>query len=566
MSDEGIEKAVKDVLSQVPGAEENVVREEFLRYQKEFLIPPADALRSVMRKVQSKTGAAVNVAAGSSGGYSAAPMKKVARLDELGPDDRNIVIEVRIISHNPRTQTVRGEERDIAFGMLEDNPWGGGSERARWDYKDWGPHQNIAPGAILRIEGASVNEYQGKRSLNINQSSRVVVLQEGERVVIDHSEPITISEACKSDGMVTIIGRVLTRRDDVIKRRDGTGTIDVVKGRIADDSGAVGFVSWEPFTHEVGTLLKIEKATVRRFRDTPELNFGRTTKAEIFHDTNFADAESLEDSSVLSISELRDGAREVSVIAQLQSLTERRFTNSEGEEKKVMAGELIDPTGRCRLSAWCDLDIDESELPLMVRLERVRVRAWQGIPDITVDEADQLVRSDADPFGDIDPETHVVEASLAELSAGTSRVGISTEATVVSVRDDCGVIWRCPECRRVLRDDNCAIHGSVQGNRDIRLRLVIDDSRACASLIVAKDPALAFLNLDLAALEERLSKDGQPAFVQSLRTDLLGRNLNVKGRTIVDEQGMMVLADNVEKIEVDATLAAAEARTKWGVA
>ena len=32
---------------------------------------------------------------------------------------------------------------------------------------------------------------------------------------------------------------------------------NVVKG-VADDSGAIGFLSWEPFEHEIGSLLKIE--------------------------------------------------------------------------------------------------------------------------------------------------------------------------------------------------------------------------------------------------------------------------------------------------------------------
>ena len=31
-----------------------------------------------------------------------------------------------------------GEERQIAFGWIEDNPWESGDKRERWDYKDWG--------------------------------------------------------------------------------------------------------------------------------------------------------------------------------------------------------------------------------------------------------------------------------------------------------------------------------------------------------------------------------------------------------------------------------------------
>ena len=55
------------------------------------------------------------------------------------------------------------------------------------------------------------------------------------------------------------------------------------------------------------------------------------------------------------------------------------------------------------------------------------------------------------------------------------------------------------------------------------------------------------------------------AFVQELRERLLGRKLRANGRTIVDEQGAMLLSDDVELIEADSVLAAAELRAKWGV-
>ena len=55
------------------------------------------------------------------------------------------------------------------------------------------------------------------------------------------------------------------------------------------------------------------------------------------------------------------------------------------------------------------------------------------------------------------------------------------------------------------------------------------------------------------------------AFVQELRERLLGRKLRANGRTIVDEQGAMLLSDDVELIDADSVLAAAELRAKWGV-
>ena len=225
-------------------------------------------------------------------------------------------------------------------------------------------------------------------SLNINQSSRVVVIREGTRTVVAPGEAQDIA-ALPSDGYVCVVGRVLSSREDQIHKKDGSGSIDIVRGRLADESGTIGFLSWEPFSHEVGALLKIDGAQVRTFRDTPELNFGRTTKIELFHDKNFADTDTLSKQTVLTISDLRDGSRDVDTVVQITEWAKRTFTK-DGVEKYLWSGQIADPTGRCRMSAWEDLPIDENNLPLTVRLKGVRVRAWQGIPDITVDNAGQV--------------------------------------------------------------------------------------------------------------------------------------------------------------------------------
>jgi ssDNA-binding replication factor A large subunit len=212
---------------------------------------------------------------------------------------------------------------------------------------------------------------------------------------------------------------------------------------------------------------------------------------------------------------------------------------------------------------WCDVGITEDELPIVVRLENARIRAWQGIPDVTIDNANQVIRLEQKPWQDINVENHVIEVELSELAKSGSRVGISTVATVVSVRDDCGIIWRCPECRRTLRDDNCQVHGDVVGSRDIRMRMVIDDGHASGSVIIGSEPTLAFLDTDLSGFEDMLAEKGQFGFAQSLRERLLGRQLKVGGRSIVDDQGMMIIANVIEAVEVDAVLAATESRSKW---
>jgi ssDNA-binding replication factor A large subunit len=559
MADDKYADYVKAILAECPDADEGEIAEAFAKYEKEFYIPPQDAMRSVMRRFKSGTSPAPT----ASGERAPRQTKKVAALSELTGSDRDVEIEVAIITHNVRDQMIRGEEKQIAFGMLEDNPWEENGERTRWDYKDWGPHANLAAGSIVRIEGGSVNEYNGKMSLNINQSTRIVVLKEGVATVPSSNDPVDIDQL-PSDGYACVVGRVLASRPDQIHRKDGSGSIDVVRGRLADGSGTIGFLSWEPFDHEVGALLKIDGAQIRSFRNTPELNFGRTTRIEVFHDANFADLETLAEQTNVTISDLTDGARDVDAVVQITELMKRTFER-DGEEKFLWSGQIADPTGRCRISLWDTLPFDEADLPVTVSIKSARVRAWQGIPDITVDSADQMEVLEAPPWDDsMDLTNHAVSVPLAELATGASRVGIETSGMVVSVREDSGFIMRCTECRRVLRDGACYDHGANDGQQDIRLRLVVDDAGATTAVLTNKDASLASLEMTEDGMKASVEEHGDLGFVQLVRERLLGRNVAITGRTIVDEQGAMILADGLNLVEQDVQLRATELRAQWG--
>nr|AIE91498.1 nucleic acid binding OB-fold tRNA/helicase-type protein (RFA1, RPA1, rpa) [uncultured marine group II/III euryarchaeote AD1000_12_B08] len=563
MTADEIDDYVKRVMEQAKDADPEKVREEFEKYLKDFLLPPKDSFRSVLRRFEvseEKVQSAARTAYRET--------KKVDRFAELGNEDSNVTIDVKVVTYVSRIQTVRGEEKQIAFGWIEDAPYGESGQSERWDFKDWGEHaENMAPGSVVRMEGVSVNEWKGKKSININRSSRIVVLEEGGPAVsLATSDPITIEEAGKRDGFVTVVGRLMAVNAQTISKKDGSGDLDIIKGKVADSSGAIGFVSWSEFDHEVGTLIRIEGASIRRFRDTPELNIGDRTKVEVFHDSNFADANELEGASRLDISKLTDGSRDVSVVAQVIEWKERNFTNSDGEEKTLWGGEIIDPTGRCRMTAWDKLPIDAEKLPVFVSVSGVRVRSWQGTPDITIDQADQVEILGSPPWDAIDASDHWVKHDLGALVNGGSVNGVETEGCIVSVRSDSGIIHRCPECRRVLRDHACNDHGAVEGVKDMRLRMVIDDGAQSASILLNGVSTEAYLGKDIDQVTSQIDDFGAETFVDGLRADLLGRSVTARGRCLVDEQGAMFLA---EELEVSSTAPADQSkavRAKWGVA
>ena len=119
---------VATVKEECKDASEEEIAEEFRRYEEEFLIPPEDALRSVIRKFQAIAG--IDVTGSSSSKAPPPSAKKVDRFADLGSDDRNVTVEVAVVSYTPRMQKMKnGEERQIAFGWIEDNPWESGDKR-----------------------------------------------------------------------------------------------------------------------------------------------------------------------------------------------------------------------------------------------------------------------------------------------------------------------------------------------------------------------------------------------------------------------------------------------------
>ena len=561
MSDDGrYATQIAVVKEECKDADETEIIKEFKRYEEEFLIPPEDALRSVIRKFQIAAGQEVSTI--SSRSRPAIAEKKVTKFSELKDDDKNVTIEVAVVSYIPKIQTVRGEERQIAYGWVEDSPWEG--ERERWDFTDWGDHsQNLSPGSVVRLEGVSVNFWNDRRSININRPSRVTVLKEGGQPVTKISdEPVPISEAGEAEGIVSVVARVLSKKDDQIVKKDGSGTLDIVRGRLADPSGTIGFISWREFNHEVGSLIKIDRAQIRRFRDTPEINIGDLTKIEPFHDSSFASMDDLQSVNRSTISELRDGARDIEITVQVENWQARTFTNADGEERTVRSGDVMDPTGRCRLTSWGEMS---PEPGAFLHLKGARVQYWQGSPDLVIDSAEQVIDLSDPPWDAIDPADHWVEVDLTDLVNGGSRRGIRTSGTVVAIANNSGIIERCPECRRVMRDGECAEHGPQRGEEDVRLRFVLDDGVSNASTLIGKEATEALTGMDQAQIRDAIDASTRAGFIATLRERFLARKLHINGRAMVDTQGAILMADSVEVDTRTPEEAANEVMARWGV-
>jgi hypothetical protein len=82
---------------------------------------------------------------------------------------------------------------------------------------------------------------------------------------------------------------------------------------------------------------------------------------------------------------------------------------------------------------------------------------------------------------------------------------------------------------------------------------------------MSKDASEAFLGVNQESVKEQISKEGRDGFVASLRQRVLAQRLNIKGRSIVDDQGAMLLADEAEQDQTSPADAANQVMQRWGV-
>jgi hypothetical protein len=212
------------------------------------------------------------------------------------------------------------------------------------------------------------------------------------------------------------------------------------------------------------------------------------------------------------------------------------------------------------MTSWQDLEINEESLPVWLSLKGVRVRSWQGIPDITIDNLEQVKKHEEPAWESIEDSNEFTQITTKELVTGGSRANIETNGRIISIRNDSGIIWRDTN-RRVLKMED----DTSEATKDMRLRMVMDDGENCISIIMNRQSSEKFLGKSMEEFSEELNKSSQAEFIKSLRNKLLGFPVTIRGRSIVDPQGAMFMAEDLEVLQIDPKSYAMEIKTKWGI-
>jgi len=362
-------------------------------------------------------------------------------------------------------------------------------------------------------------------------------------------EPKTkdVADVSTADSNVGVTVVVLTAGKRSIRYQGEDHVIG--EGELADETGRISYTAWEDFDLEPGEVVRIENANVREWEGEPELNLGESTRIERVD----------EDISIphgvggdRDLAELAPGDRGRNVEVRVLEVESKVIDGRDGETT-ILSGVLGDESGRLPFTDWEPHEAIEEGASL--RVEDVFVREFRGAPSVNVSEF-----STVESLGrEVDvPESARGLAIRTAVDSG-GLFDVEVVGNVISIRDGSGLIERCPECGRVVQNDQCRTHGQVDAVDDLRTKAIVDDGTGTVTVVLDDDLTARLYGGDLEdALADARDAMDREVVAETIREAIVGHAVRVRGTLSVDDYGATLDAEEFAEREDDPAARARE--------
>ncbi|HXQ94690.1 MAG TPA: hypothetical protein VN864_05945, partial [Thermoplasmata archaeon] len=153
--------------------------------------------------------------------------------------------------------------------------------------------------------------------------------------------------------------------------------------------------------------------------------------------------------------------------------------------------------------------------------------------------------------------------SVADIEAAGGGELLEVRGVVVGLLPPSGLVHRCPQCRRSVRQGICRVHGTVEPEPDLRARLVLDDGTGALTVNAGRLETERLWGRTLEDCLRELTATGDPSRLEEhLFTTVFGRRIVVRGRGSADDFGVTIQPESIEPATADIAARAGELRTK----
>jgi replication factor A1 len=317
----------------------------------------------------------------------------------------------------------------------------------------------------------------------------------------------------------------------------------VLSGLLSDGTATVRFTWWDPPREGVdrGTVLRATQFTVREFGGKWEVGFNARSRVE---EASAAELEApgLGELPLRPVAELHAEDEGFRVRVRVVKVA-AKSVRVEGRRREIYEGTLADRSGAIGFTAWADFRLAATE---EIEIGLARVATFRGSRQLVVDGRSVVDRIDPP---DLPPAQELAgwpKFRLGDLEASRGAERAEAEGVIVALMPPSGVVYRCPECSRSLKQGACREHGRVAGVPDLRSRIVLDDGTAAVTLNVGRAETERLAGRTLEEYLRELREVPDPSRVEEDLLDrLFGRRVRVRGVATADSFGVTITPEEM---------------------
>jgi replication factor A1 len=376
---------------------------------------------------------------------------------------------------------------------------------------------------ILRNELSELLKY-GVPSDQAKQ--RIIQKYTGNAAAIETEAPQKLIRDLEgNEGRVNLLCRVIS----VNERRttiDGNERVSYY-GLLEDESGVVGFTAWQDFDIKVDDTLQIKNAYTKLWQNRVRVNLG-----------SYASIQKV-DSSVLPKGEIK----------QFKIITlEPKEVRARDEIKEIWTGTIGDETGRIDFSAWHDFQLKIGE---SIKISGGWTRSWRNMTQLSFDERADVERVSQDIIP-VETKDENLKLSLEDLNERGGGSDIEVKGTIIDIKEGSGLVFRCPQCKRVLKNNLCGIHGQVEGVPDLRIKAIVDDGTFAITAILGKELTQKLIGRTLEECQNLAQQAMDYKVIEKeIGAKLLMENMELRGNAIKDDWGVTFIAKDAKSMEIN---------------
>ncbi|MFQ5909591.1 MAG: hypothetical protein ACE5IJ_02585 [Thermoplasmata archaeon] len=421
--------------------------------------------------------------------------------------------------------------------------------------------EQIAPHVkdITRALGSKVSEEEIERELNSYLNVYRVPLGTAKRSIVKKhgGNPSSLSlgvqkaitDLTPNEFSVDILARIVSVNDREIEVQGVSKRI--LYGILGDSTATVPFTAWEADDVDVekGDVVKIQNAYTKEFRGEVQVNLGnRTSVTKESPDALPPYEPPAREPTSVELGDLRGGLSNISVKGRILSIKSREV-DVEGQKKTVFSGLIGDSTGKAQFSAWADFELREDDI---IKVEGGYSKSWRGIPQLGFDDRANVEILKDEDFPSAEEIARPSRMWIEEIAERGGAVDATVRGILIDVKEGSGLIFRCPECNRVLRKGTCRIHGEVDGAPDLRVKAIIDDGSAALTAIVGRELTESLLGKSLDECMDTAKEAMSHEVVKDELADLLvAQPVELRGNVTSDDYGLMMISESVTVLEID---------------